>query len=173
MVDPQTGEIVGEERPAPFQYGLPFVRTPYNYDRMRASDESGLYCPEPTRTQQQFKEETDINTIVERFGITGELPSNLAVPQSGDFVDAVTDYQSAMNLVILAQRSFQELPAKVRARFGNDPAQLVEFVSDEANRDEARALGLLVPENKPQGGASAASAPPPPRRIRRRPEKAA
>lgn len=160
MIDPNTGEILGLDSQA--QIELPFVRTPYNYDRMKASDESGLLCPEPTKTQQQFKEETDINTIVQRFGITGELPSDVPVPQSGDFSDAVTDYQTALNLVIAADQAFMALPAQVRQRFNNDPARLVEFVSDADNRDEARKLGLLVPETAPQGPIKVEVVPPPP-----------
>jgi phage internal scaffolding protein len=45
-----------------------------------------------------------------------------------------------------AQDSFLALPAKVRARFDNDPALFVDFASDEANRDELKALGLLREE---------------------------
>ena len=41
----------------------PFLRTPYNYDTVAASNESGLGCEDPTLTQQQFAEESDINTI--------------------------------------------------------------------------------------------------------------
>lgn len=55
----------------------PFLRTPYNYDMNAAGDESGLRCEDATRAQQQFKEESDINTIVARFGLTGEMPDNL------------------------------------------------------------------------------------------------
>jgi phage internal scaffolding protein len=42
-----------------------------------------------------------------------------------------------------AQDSFLALPAKIRSRFGNDPALFVEFASDEANKDEMKALGLF------------------------------
>ena len=39
------------------------------------------------------------------------------------------------------------LDANVRKRFHNDPAELIDFVSDEKNRDEAVRLGLLqIPE---------------------------
>ena len=51
---------------------VPFLRTPYNYDVDKVSDETGLSCPEVTLAQQNFKDETDINYIVRQFGITGE-----------------------------------------------------------------------------------------------------
>jgi len=141
ITDPYTGQLITVPGP--------FVRSAYNYDMEEASDESGLSCPEPTRAQQQFKEECDINTIVERFGLTGELPRDVRVPVNGDFADAVTDFQSAMNLALEAEKGFMAMPANVRARFNNDPGQLVAFVSDPSNREEARSLGLLVPEAKP------------------------
>lgn len=124
------------------------IRNPYNYDRALASVASGLLCPEATRTQQQFKEECDINTIVERFGLTGELPENLKVPVSGDFT-AVTDFQSAMQLIRSSQEAFMEMPASVRERFNNDPGAFVDFVSDPENREEARKLGILNPAPTP------------------------
>lgn len=126
---------------------VPFVRSPYNYDMDQASLESGLACCDESLTQQQFLEESDINTIVERFGLNGEMPSSPVVPQYGDFT-GITDFQSAMNAVVQAQANFMELPAKVRARFSNDPQELLEFLGDANNRKEAEALGL-VPEVSP------------------------
>lgn len=120
----------------------PFLRTAYNYDMNAASDESGLRCEDPSMAQQQFLEECDINTIVERFGLNGEVPTSVTLPTYGDF-SGVNDFQSAMNAVLVAQAQFMELPAKVRSRFDNDPQKLLEFVSDDANIPEARVLGLL------------------------------
>jgi phage internal scaffolding protein len=135
-----------------------FLRTPYNYDTMEASDASGLSCPEPTLAQQHAKDETDINTIVRRFGLTGELPNNVRVPRYGDFT-MVSDYQTAMNMVMEANEAFMQLPAEVRSRFNNDPGALVDFISDESNRAEAAKLGLVtgssgepVSNVAPQGG---------------------
>lgn len=120
-----------------------FLRTPYNYDTNEASDASGLSCPEDTLAQQHCADECDINTIVCRFGLTGELPNNVRVPQYGDF-SAATDYHTAMNQVIAAQQAFMQLPADVRTRFANDPGALVDFISDDSNRAEAVKLGLVV-----------------------------
>ena len=51
-----------------------FLRTPYNYDVDEVSAETGLACFDESLTQQQFKEESDINEIVRRFGLTGQTP---------------------------------------------------------------------------------------------------
>lgn len=119
-----------------------FLRTFGNYDGDLASFESGLDKFEDDRAQQSFKDETDINTIVRRFGLTGEIPSNFRPPLEGDFAE-VLDFQSALNAVKDAQASFMSLPGEVRARFGNSPQALMSFLADGKNVDEARKLGLV------------------------------
>lgn len=121
-----------------------FLRTAYNYDPDTVSRETGLECSDPSLAQQQFKDECDINVLLTRFAITGQLPSGVRAPQYGDF-SAVTDYHSALNAVIEADRSFMEMPADIRSRFNNDPGAFVEFCSDPGNHDEAVKLGLVLP----------------------------
>ena len=120
----------------------PFIRSPYNYDRDAVSKATGLKCQDKSLTQQQFKDETDINVIVERFGVTGLLPQAMHMPSYDDFTQVV-DYHTAMNAMRAAEDSFNALPANIRERFRNDPQLLVEFCSDDANIAEARTLGLL------------------------------
>jgi len=120
-----------------------FVRSLYNFDRDASSFETGLFCEDESLAVQSAKDECDINTIVRRFGLTGELPSDLKMPQSGDFTD-VPDFHTAMNLVRSAQEEFLRVPAEIRARFANDPQRLMAFIEDDTNRDEARKLGFLA-----------------------------
>ncbi len=121
------------------------VKNPITYDPDENSDRSKLIFTRPSRTKQSFRDECDINHILRQFNVTGQLPTGSVQPQYGDF-SGITDYQSALNAVMAAQDSFLQLPAKVRAKFDNDPALFVEFASDEANRDEMKALGLLHEE---------------------------
>ena len=121
------------------------VKNPITYDRDKNSDLAKFVFTSPSRTKQSFRDECDINNILRQFNVTGQLPAGSVQPQYGDF-SGITDYQSALNAVMAAQDSFLQLPAKVRARFDNDPALFVEFASDEANRDEMKALGLLHEE---------------------------
>lgn len=123
-------------------YVKPFVRTRFNYDRATVSRETSLECCDPSRTQQNFKEECDINTIVERFGLTGHMPDNIRVPEFGDFT-GVSDYHSMVNVVREAGESFMELPANIRDRFKNDPGEYVNFCLDSKNRPELESLGLV------------------------------
>lgn len=97
-------------------------------------------------TQQNFKKETDVNSILERYRQTGQINHvRSGSPSYGDFTQ-VGDYHESINRVIYAQEQFMALPAVVRKRFGNDPAALVEFLSNEKNYEEALQLGLLSPE---------------------------
>ena len=120
-----------------------FVKQPYNYDMDEESEETGLKCLDKTLAQQQFKEETDINTIVKRFGITGELPKDVRVPTNQDIWE-VQDYQGALNQINAGREAFMQMPAHIREEFGNDPAEFVNFVSDEHNRSKAEALGIVI-----------------------------
>jgi phage internal scaffolding protein len=120
----------------------PFLRTAYNYDTNAASNESGLACEEPSLTQQHFKDETDINNILRQFNVTGLLPENALSPRYGDFT-GINDYQSALNAVIAAEDGFMALPADLRARFSNNPEELINFLDNPENKDEAIRLGLL------------------------------
>lgn len=119
-----------------------FVRAFNNYDVDEVSVGTGFDTGEESLVQQQFTEEVDINTIVRRFGLTGELPNGIAVPLTGDFT-AVGDFQQAMDLIVQAQQEFMRLPAETRARFNNDPARVIAFLEDVNNRDEAIKLGMI------------------------------
>ena len=124
---------------------IPFLRTPFNYDRDLASEESGLKCLDESLTQQQFKDEADINTIVDRFMKSGVLPTPANMPQYLD-IEGNFDYQTAMNYVRSADENFMRMDAKVRARFNNSPQEFLQFFADPANTDEAIRLGLAVPK---------------------------
>ena len=123
----------------------PVFRTAYNYDTDEVSNATAIHFPEPTLCVQDQAKDTDINEIVRRFGLTGELPSGVRAPTYGDFIfDG--DYRDALEAIRNADESFMAMPADVRARFENDPAQFIDFVSDEANRAEAEKLGLVLPK---------------------------
>lgn len=101
----------------------------------------------PSMTQQHFKDECDINNIIARYEQTGLLTDSLHPARMyhfGDYSD-VKDYQDSLNFIIDARAMFDDLPARVRERFNYDPSQLLFFLADETNRDEAVRLGLVSP----------------------------
>lgn len=92
--------------------------------------------------KQAFKDECDINNILQRYQKTGVLEHVARrKPQWGD-VPAV-DFQRAMEIVAEGNSMFEELPGSIRARFNNDPAEFLQFMQDEDNLAEARELGLI------------------------------
>lgn len=107
-----------------------------------------LDCSEggPSLARQEFRDECDINFLMERFARTGVLvdPSMVGkrVAAFGDFTDA-QDFTECNLRLVAAVEAFESLPGKVRERFNHDPADVLAFLSDEANRDEAILLGLV------------------------------
>lgn len=122
----------------------PVLLAPGNYDADMWSDATGLSDFDASRTVQSEAEDADINVIVRRFGITGELPVSRRVPLPDVFVDSL-DYRQALDEVIAAQKAFDAQPAAVRARFANDVGAFVEFFNNDSNRAEAERLGLVAP----------------------------
>lgn len=112
---------------------------------------SDLECKDPSLTQQQFAEEADINVMMAHFGVTGQMPAAVRMPNYGDF-SGISDFRSAMAVVTNARDEFMTLPADVRARFGNDPGQLIAFLEDKSNRDEAIKMGLIATPAASGGG---------------------
>jgi len=114
---------------------------------------------EPTLTKQSFKDECNINNIVAKYMRTGQCTHlNSHKPRYIDCV-GVADYQDALAIVAAAQREFDALPAKVRARFANDPCAMVAFVDDPKNLDDAVKLGLLDPKNASEAALEQAQSP--------------
>lgn len=126
------------------------IRKPYG-----ARERVAFECQGLSLTKQVFKDECDVNRIMKRFEKTG-LVEHLNRHQGdyGDFVNA-PDYHSALNAVRLADDMFMSLPAKLRQRFSNDPAEFLAFVDDPENADELIDLGLA--KARAQGRSSEAS----------------
>lgn len=117
-----------------------------------------LVFPAQGRTKQEFKAECDINNIMARYLRTGVIEfRNKYEPRYADV--SGLDFNTAMEVVSKASSMFEELPAKLRERFENDPAKFLDFVGDEGNREEAKALGLI---RSGVGDASGSSPMPPP-----------
>lgn len=120
-------------------------RTPeqLELDTMRIPD--GIACTkEEDMTRQSDKDSCDINLIMKQYDTTGRMPATInRMPQYGDYTN-VTDYQTALDLVLASEREFNGLPAHIRNEFDNDPGLLLDFVEDPANNDEAIEMGLLT-----------------------------
>lgn len=115
--------------------------------------------------RQDFAEECDINVLMSKYQKTGLLPSlNRGSPMYGDYSD-VPDYMTALNTVRDANEAFAALPATVRRRFENDPAQFVAFATDSANADELVKMGLATKRAAPAAAEDEVPAAPAPPKV--------
>lgn len=117
-------------------------RTRFTCGKSRAAAIGG-----PTLAQSQFLDSCDVKKIIARCKTVG-IPLSTVQRTNGFFADltmAPDDLRSALDISIKARDSFEQLPAKVKERFGFDPSKLLDFVQDSNNRDEAIRLGLIDP----------------------------
>lgn len=105
---------------------------------------AGITFTEPSRTKQSDMEAVDLNVQLAKFrktGVMGNLRSD--EPLAGDFSD-IENIIDVQNRLIDLQEQFDALPAKLRSQFDHDPMQLIEWLQDENNREEAVRYGLIV-----------------------------
>lgn len=117
-------------------------------DRPRAVK---LKCEEPTLTEQAHLASCDIRNIMGKYERTGVLEHTKQYEGTyGDFLN-VPDFQEAQNHLAATRSMFESIPSSIREQFDNDPAQFVEFMTDENNREHISDLGLStnhLPEPK-------------------------
>jgi len=120
-----------------------------------------------SRTKQAFAEQVNINTIMKKVARTGLAPQKSGAFY-GDFSNG-DDYQTCLTKINQANDAFALIPADIRKKFDNDPASLLSFLADPANREEAYKLGLLTapehvdiprPAQQQPAGSPAGSTPP-------------
>lgn len=101
-----------------------------------------------TRTKQSHKDECDINKIVKSYERAGMSPFKIpTIDMEGTPVEiGPLDYHQAMQIMVESQERFNELASPIRKRFQHDPSQLLAFLQEPANREEAVKLGII---NKP------------------------
>lgn len=104
---------------------------------------------EESKTQQQFADECDINNIISKYKKTRELPLARKEGVYADLSMVPADYHQAQQIIADANDAFMRLPADLRNRFENDPAQLLAFTSDASKYDEGVQLGLYEPKPVP------------------------
>lgn len=106
---------------------------------------------QPSRTKQAHVDECDINKIVARIRKNGFAPLNLSEMRGafyGDVTNAPADYMEAQALVMRVETTFAALPAEIREKFGNNPAELAKAVINPLRREEMEKMGLIKPEDK-------------------------
>ncbi len=84
------------------------------------------------RTKQSFRDECDINLIMERAAQTGTI-SHLTKYEGvyADFSDY--DFFEHTQKMTQGREIFDDLPAEIRREFGQSPAAFFAYVNDPAN----------------------------------------
>ncbi len=117
-----------------------------DYEKMNFSD---------GRTKQEFKDDVDINRIIEKWLKTGHAPAFLEAPgqkQSADVdISGAVDFHTAMGMVARTQQIFSSFNARIRDRFNNDPEEFLRFMENPKNAEEAIKLGIAKPRPVPAG----------------------
>lgn len=102
---------------------------------------------EESMTQQDDKDEADINIIMKKYG-GKQFPQLQLEPLYGDFTE-IGDYRSMVEKINEANEAFNNVPAEIRKRFGYDPQEFIDFIKNPDNLAEMRKLGLAEPEKVP------------------------
>lgn len=126
----------------------PFERwkTPYNHDTLAEAIRTGYAPIGKSLTQQNFRDDADINVIVARVIKTGIAPDIPIPPQYGDLTTA-DDYHTMLNKLAETKGLFYRLDAEERSKFNNDPGAWLGYVNQAiANGDlePLREMGMDV-----------------------------
>lgn len=136
------------------------------YDFYKNNGAEVVYFDEtPSLTRQEFKDECDINLIMERYnnhviGGPGGLPP-IGEPMFVDWADMPSDLLSYMERMKEAETAFMSLPANVRREFDNSAVSFVDFAGDPSNLDRMREWGLAPAKKLPDAPIEPAPSPPP------------
>lgn len=95
----------------------------------------------PGRTEQSYKDDTDINRLLQPAIKKGLLRH--VEKFAGEYDDIpVESFQDAQFIVAKGQNMFEALPSYIRDKFGT-PAKFMEFVQNPDNETWLRKNGLL------------------------------
>jgi len=114
------------------EFKVPFVR----YPRQTIECSGG-------RTRQSFKDQCDVNQIVNKWRKTGVIDHvSQFQGRYADYGDGA-DFQAAQERILATTNMFMTLPANIRSKFENDPSQFLDFITNEENLEEMKELGII------------------------------
>lgn len=117
----------------------------------------------PSLARQEFAAECDINTIMQRYQVTQQLPVNSrGEPVYLDLVGMPETLLETLQVLKTAEDAFMRLPAEIRREFDNDPVAFANFAVSGDNADQLRAWGLAKPVEVPDVTSGLIPEPPAP-----------
>lgn len=128
------------------------------YEPPRAEDQQGLDCSNlPDMTRQEFRDETNINNIINRFLSTG-IPPAQRQPVFGDR-DFDIDLHTGYLAIESAQRAFLRLPDALKEKYKNMQGLLDAIWTGEFKED---LLEETTRPTQPAGESALVATPPAP-----------
>jgi len=100
----------------------------------------------PSKTQQQFRDVNDLNTIL-RNRHPATLPLAEIESEINDLSKQPTTLAQAIEFNNRINSTYDAIPSNIRKHFRNGQ-EMLEFLADEKNRSRAEELGLLKPKPK-------------------------
>lgn len=107
--------------------------------------EKGLEFHQPSLTQQQFKDECEIESLLKAHNlgqVMGILNNHQRQPLYGDVSD-IPDFHDSQNHVARATEYFNGLPSDVRAQFNNNLGEFLSALNNPSAREALTDMGVL------------------------------
>lgn len=95
-----------------------------------------------SKTDQSLRDEVNVNSIMLKYHQTGNITHIAKVKGTYGDVSEVPDLKEALEQVKVADEAFMGLPSKIRARFNHSATNMLDFLRDSSNDEEAIKLGL-------------------------------
>ena len=108
------------------------------------------FTADPGLTITTDKTKCDIHNILEFHTNTGLWNHVNSKPGDYGFHDGL-DYVNSLEKLKETQQAFELLPSRIRNRFDNDPAKLLDFMLNPNNQKEGEEIGLYDPYEKTNG----------------------
>lgn len=92
-------------------------------------------------TDSQYLNDCDINYVMKKCALGDTSCIRTDKPLFAD-VSEIGDFVKSMNKLLEARTAFENLPAELRKKCGNDVRSFIEFVADPSNETECIKYGL-------------------------------
>lgn len=102
-----------------------------------------IFNEDPSLTAQEYGPDTDINNIMAKYKKTGVINHLRTKEASYADMSEVSDLLGASIKMQEAKEKFAQLPSEVRKKFADNPQNMIDYLGDPNNLEDAEKLGLV------------------------------